>query len=292
MLRGFSVGVYAALVAVVLLAGIAAVQAQTRGGPDGFSLTYDVYSGGFRALRLDFTVDIEDRIVSDIAAVEAMSPRYDTRVKMETSGIIGALFNWRFDATSTGAWRDSEIVPVRYRTANVWRGNEREVAIEYENGVARKVSAIPPYSEEDMKKVTPSMRSGAVDPTSAVTSLVLTSAFEGRCRPQTAVYDGRRRYDANMAVLAPRDLKPSAYAPFVGLADGCKLTFKRIAGFKPDRKRLQDFEVDIWLAEVGVEAGRVPVRLELVTPWGKGFAHLVSARKGDGTQVFGAAEPE
>jgi hypothetical protein len=36
----------------------------------------------------------------------------------------------------------------------------------------------------------------------------------------------------------------------------------------------------------------VPVRLELVTPWGKGFAHLVSARKGDGTQVFGAAEPE
>ena len=93
--------------------------------------------------------------------------------------IIGALFNWRFDATSTGAWRDAEIVPRRYRTANVWRGNERVVAIEYEDGVAQKVSAVPPYSEEDMKKVTPAMRAGAVDPTSGVTALVLTSAIEG-----------------------------------------------------------------------------------------------------------------
>ena len=288
MSRGFSSGVSAVVSAAVLLAGITSAPAQSGDGADGFSLTYDVYSGGFRALQLDFIVDI----AGDIAADDTMPPRYDTRVTMETSGIIGALFNWRFDATSTGAWRDGEIVPRRYRTANVWRGNERVVAIEYEDGVAQKVSAVPPYSEEDMKKVTPAMRAGAVDPTSGVTALVLTSAIEGTCRPQTAIYDGRRRYDANMTVLSPRDLKPSAYAPFSGRAEGCKLTFKRIAGFKPDRKRLQDFTVDVWLSQVGLAAGRVPVRLELTTPWGKGFAHLVRARKGDGALVFGTGDAE
>lgn len=250
--------------------------------PRGFALTYDVFSGGFRALRLDFVVDL--------AAEDVAPQRYDTRINMETSGIVGALFNWRFDATSKWAWQDGEIIPDRYRTANVWRGNAREVVIEYEDGIARNVSAVPPYSEEDMQKVKPEMIPGAVDPTSAVTALVLTSAIEGTCRPETAIYDGRRRYDANMEALGPRTLKTSSSAPFAGQAEGCKLTFKRIAGFRPDRKRMQGMEVDIWLADIGIETGRVPVRLEMETPWGVGFGHLVRARNADGTLVFGEAD--
>jgi len=256
--------------------------------PRGFSLTYDVYTGGFRALRLDFDVDLNGH--RDGAALNA---DYATSVRMETSGIIGFMFGWRFDASSRGAWRSGDIVPVRYHTANVWKGNERTVTIEYEDGIAAKVRARPPYSDEDRKKVAPEMIPGAVDPTSAVTALVLTSALEGECRPTTAIYDGRRRYNANLQVLEPRDLKPSSQAPFAGQAEGCKLTFERIAGFRPDRKRMQDLEVDVWMADVGAAPGatpgRVPVRLELFTPWGNGFAHLVRARDGDGTLVFGEA---
>lgn len=61
-------------------------------------------------------------------------------------------------------------------------------------------------------------------------------------------------------------------------------------GFKPDRKRLQDLEVAIWLADIGVEPGQVPVRLELTTHWGDVFAHLVRARTRDGALVFGVAD--
>ena len=247
--------------------------------PAGFALTYDVYTGGFRALRLDFAV-----------AFDGETPDYRTDISMETSGLVGFMFNWRFDAMSNGAWRTGEIVPVRYHTANVWRGNEREVAIDYEDGVAANVSAVPPYSEEDMKKVSPEMIPGAVDPTSAVTALVLTAAVERNCRPTTAIYDGRRRYDALMTPLAPRELRRSSQAPFVGQAEGCKLTFKRIAGFKPRKKRVQDLEVDVWLSEIGAGPGPVPVRLELFTPWGDGFAHLVRAKDASGKLVFG--EPE
>ncbi|MDE0781224.1 MAG: DUF3108 domain-containing protein [Alphaproteobacteria bacterium] len=286
MKRSFLVRVSAAVVANILLAGVTAAQSEpdkqamtvSSGGLGGFSLTYDVYKGGFRALQLDFFVGITG---------DETHTRYDTKVKMETAGLVGALFNWRFDAISKGTWRKGEIVPERYHTANVWRGNEREVTINYKDGVASKVSAEPPYSEEDMKKVSPSMIPGAVDPTSAVTALVLNSALHGRCKPETPIYDGRRRYDANMSVLEPRKLKPSNFAPFAGLAEGCRMTFKRIAGFKPDKKRLQNLEVDVWSAEVGLAPGRVPVRLELVTPWGKGFAHLVRAQNAEGALVFG-----
>ncbi|MBS28370.1 MAG: hypothetical protein CL566_05505 [Alphaproteobacteria bacterium] len=247
--------------------------------PDGFALTYDVYTGGLRAIRFDFGVDLGD-------------PGYKTRIRLETSGIVGALFKWSLEASSEGDWQDGIIVPRQYRSANVWRGRQRQVAIEYDAGIADTVTAEPPYGADDLKRVAPEMISGAVDPTTAVTALVLTSAVAGACRARTPVYDGRRRYDANMSVLEPRELKPSSAAPFAGRAEGCRLTFERIAGFKPDRKRMQDLEVAIWLADIGVASGRMPVRLELSTPWGDGFAHLVRARTPDGTLVFGEADDE
>ena len=279
----------------VLLSGLAVVAALSAGAPtfaradapaiasvdrlaqdatEGFALTYDVYTGGLRAIRFDFEVDLAD-------------PGYATRIRLQTSGIVGALFNWHLEASSRGDWENGEIAPQTYRSANVWRSRERSVAIDYAEDGQRTVTADPPYGEDDIKRVDPALIPGAVDPTTAVTALVLTSAIEGHCRPRTAVYDGRRRYDANMAALPPRDLKPSSAAPFAGRVEGCRLTFERIAGFKPDRKRLQDLEVEIWLADVGVEPGRVPVRLELRTPWGDGFAHLVRARTVGGALVFG-----
>lgn len=287
--RDIARGLIALIVAVLSVASIPVAQAEPDEqamavmgkSPTGFALTYDVYSGGFRALRLDFTVALDGD--------EGAQSRYATRINMETSGLVGALFNWRFDASSVGEWQDV-AVPTRYHTANVWRGNAREVAIDYVDGVASNVSAEPPYSAEDMKKVEPFITPGAVDPTTAVTSLVMKSALDGICHPQTAIYDGRRRYDANMQDLPPRALKRSSSAPFEGQVEGCKLTFQRIAGFRPGKKRMQDLEVDIWLAEIGVEVGRVPVRLEMQTPWGAGFAHLVSARDADGVLVFGAAD--
>ncbi len=258
---------------------MAPADAALQNAAEGFALTYDVYTGGLRAIRFDFEVDLAD-------------PGYETRIRLHTSGIIGALFNWSLEASSTGDWRDGEIAPEKYRTANIWRSRQRRVAIDYAADGARTVTAEPPYGEEDIKRVDPALIPGSVDPTTAVTALVLTSAINGACRPRTAVYDGRRRYDANLEVLPQRDLKPSSAAPFEGSVEGCRLTFERIAGFKPGRKRLQDLEVVIWLADIGVEPGQVPVRLELSTPWGDGFAHLVRARTADGTLVFGVPDED
>lgn len=286
MFQRTSLKVFAAAMALsvgTLTVALADEQAMAPAGTalqnaaEGFALTYDVYTGGLRAIRFDFEVDLAD-------------PGYETRIRLQTSGLVGALFKWSLEASSRGDWGNGEIAPATYRSANIWRSRHRKVAIDYAEDGGRTVTAEPPYGEDDIKRVDPALIPGAVDPTTAVTALVLTSAIQGDCRPRTAVYDGRRRYDANMESLPARDLKPSNAAPFAGRVEGCRLTFERIAGFKPDRKRLQDLEVAIWLADIGVEPGRVPVRLELSTPWGDGFAHLVRARTVGGALVFGREE--
>ena len=244
---------------------------------DGLALTYEVYAGGLRAIRFGFAIDLTD-------------PVYETRTRLETSGVLGALFNWSHEASSQGELRDGEIVPRRYRMANTWRSRQRTVAIDYAEEGGRTVTAEPPYGTDDIKQVDPALIPGSVDPATAVTELFLTSAMDGVCRAVMPVYDGRRRYDAHMSALPSRELKRSNVAPFEGRAEGCHLTFERIAGFKPGRKRLQDIQVAIWFADIGVELGRVPVRLKLATPWGDGFVHLVRARTRDGVLVFGETE--
>ncbi len=247
-------------------------------GDDGFRLSYDVYKSGFRALSLDFDVALGDG-------------NYRTDARLESAGIIGWLFEWRLDATSAGELQEAAtIVPQQHRRANSWRGKVRSVEIAYQAGVPAEVRAEPPYSERPELAVAAELLPGAVDPMSAVTAIVLANANGPLCRPTTAVYDGRRRYDAQLTPLGRKTLQASNFAAFAGAADGCRMSIERIAGFKPDDERMQNLTIDIWLADVGTGAGRVPVRLELHTPWGNGFAHLARAERGDGTLVFGTAD--
>jgi hypothetical protein len=254
----------------------AAIPAVRHAG-DGFRLSYDVYKSGFRALTLKFDV-----------ALDAGSYRTDAR--LESAGIIGWLFEWRLDAVSAGSLQDAMVRPRRHRFANHWRGRVRSVEIAYENGVPMEVRADPPYGDDAARAVSPGMLPGSVDPMSAVTAIVLENANGRLCRPKTAVYDGRRRYDARLTPLGTKTLKASNFASYAGPAEGCHLSFDRIAGFKPGDERMSKMSVDIWLADVGTGVGKVPVRLELNTPWGVGFAHLSRARRADGTLVFGTTE--
>ena len=244
---------------------------------NGFRLSYDVYKSGFRALSLDFDVALD-------------GSRYRTYARLESAGIIGWLFKWRLDAVSTGQLRDANVVPQRHRFANTWRGRVRSVEIDYEDGVPAQIRAEPPYDTNAERTVAADMLPGSVDPMSAVTAIVLANANGQLCRPTTAVYDGRRRYDAQLTPLGTKILKASNFAAYTGPAEGCHLSFKRIAGFKPGDERMNKMSIDIWLADVGTGAGKIPVRLELNTPWGTGFAHLVRARSIDNRLIFGAAE--
>jgi hypothetical protein len=247
-------------------------------GGEGFRLSYDVYKSGFRALSLDFDVTLNEG-------------SYRTDAKLESAGVIGWMFDWRLDAMSAGKLQAAAtIVPQQHRFANSWRGKVRSVEIAYQAGVPAEVRAEPPYSHKPDRVVAAELLPGAVDPMSAVTAIVLANATGPLCPPTTAVYDGRRRYDAQLTHLGSKTLKASNFAVYAGEAEGCHMSLERIAGFKPGDERMKNLTIDIWLADVGTGAGRVPVRLELHTPWGTGFAHLARAQRADGTLVFGTAD--
>ncbi|MDH3738798.1 MAG: DUF3108 domain-containing protein, partial [Alphaproteobacteria bacterium] len=179
---------------------------------DGFRLSYDVYKSGFRALSLDFDVVLN-------------GGGYHTNARLESAGIIGWLFKWRLDAVSKGQLQDAAVVPQRHRFANHWRGKVRTVEIAYRHGVPSQVRAEPPYGEDVKRAVSANLLSGAVDPMSAVTAIVLENATGALCRPTTAVYDGRRRYDARLTPLGTINLKASNFAAYTGPAEGCRLNF-------------------------------------------------------------------
>ena len=244
---------------------------------EGFRLSYDVYKSGFRALSLNFDVALD-------------GGGYRTDARLESAGIVGWLFEWRLEALSNGRLRNAAVVPQRHHFANHWRGKVRTVEIAYQEGVPSTVRAEPPYGEDVQRAVSADLLPGAVDPMSAATAIVLENAAGALCRPKTAVYDGRRRYDAQLTPLGTTELKASNFAPYTGPAEGCRLNFERIAGFKAGDERMKNMSIDIWLADIGTGVGKVPVRLRLDTPWGVGFAHLVQARRADGALVFGAAE--
>lgn len=243
----------------------------------GFRLSYDVYKSGFRALSLNFDLALD-------------GSGYRTDARLESAGIIGWLFDWRLNAVSDGHLRETHVVPRRHRFANHWRGRVRTVEIGYQDGVPSEIRAEPPYGDDPRRAVSAGLLPGSVDPMSAVTAIVLENATGALCRPTTAVYDGRRRYDAELTPLGSKILKASNFAPYSGPAEGCRLNFKRIAGFKEGDERMKNMSIDIWLADIGTGVGKVPVRLELDTPWGTGFAHLVQARRADDKLVFGAAD--
>ncbi len=259
--------------APVVRAAISAV----RHAGDGFRLSYDVYKSGFRALSLKFDVSLGDG-------------SYRTDARLESTGIIGWLFEWRLDAVSAGSQQQAMVRPQRYHFTNHWRGRVRSVEIAYDKGVPAEVRADPPYGDDAESTVSPDMLTSSVDPMSAVTAIVLENANGQLCRPKTAVYDGRRRYDAQLTPLGSRTLKASNFAAYAGPAEGCQLSFERIAGFKPGDERMNKMSINIWLADMGMGVGKIPVRLELHTPWGIGFAHLARVRRADGTLVFGNAE--
>jgi hypothetical protein len=240
----------------------------------GFALSYDLYRGGLRLLRFDLDVDLD-------------AAGYRTSAELRTSGVVGLLFDWRLTARSEGVLGEAAPLPARNRMASHWRGSGRVVDIVWRDGRPAEVTADPPYGDDAVDVADAGLVGGTVDPVSAIAGAILSASAGAPCRPATAIYDGRRRYDVLLAPIGTRRFAASAYAAFDGAAAGCRLTFRRVAGFADD-SRLAEIGAEIWLADVGT-GNPVPVRLRIETPWGWGLAHLSQARAADGRRVFGAA---
>ncbi|WP_201157524.1 DUF3108 domain-containing protein [Rhodobaculum claviforme] len=153
-------------------------------------------------------------------AIRRTDGSYAATARLQPAGLGRLLPSARFEATVQGRLRAGRPQPLRY-VEDVHTGRrESRTEIAWEGGVPRLLRLDPPRPPEPWH-LDPAGQGGALDPMSAVLSVLADVPAERACALDLAVFDGRRR---TQIVLAPApDGEP-----------GCDGVFRRVAGYDPE----------------------------------------------------------
>jgi hypothetical protein len=231
-------------------------------------LYYKVYVGGFHVGDLNFDIGLRPR-------------KFDVEANIKSTGMIGRMFPWSMKAYSNGAFASGGGVnPVAAGQTNNWRGKERFIDLSFENGVAQVKRIQPTPDADDRDRVSEDLRTGALDLTSAIMTIITRMDSKAECTAQVPVFDGRRRFDLVVEPDGVDRLKPNRYSPFGGETTNCIVWMDKKAGFKKrDSSGWNDSErkARVWMGRAFGDAPPVPVRLTFDTPFGALIAHLNKA---------------
>lgn len=263
------------LATVVVIWAMAGATTPAQVATTGFSLRYGVYVAGFKGGNMEFEVS-------------TAPSRFESRLHVEPAGLFSWFLDWDLDARTAGRLVGGDVVPVAYRFRNR-KGDDklRWVEIDFDSG--GPVVARTSKKEDDRKPVPRHLLPGARDLVSTITEMLLDKKQGTVCTPESLVYDGRRLFKMRLEPLPTKNLKSSQVAPYAGRAEGCRITFLPIAGFKAerDRERLREQKLTVWLADVIGDGSKVPVRLEWRGRRGLALAHLQAARDARGRVFIG-----
>ncbi len=258
------------LAVVLLLSPVAATAEETALVPipgERVALAFEAYKGGFRVLDVEVGLDLSE------------SGDYEMAVGAELVGAPALLFTYELAMTAAGQLTQEGPVPGRYRTDSI-NGKKRkaewlELGFDERGNIA--VSGDPSPEGEARPKVTAGQRLGALDPITAMLTVLLQAAAEGHCNLKAPVFDGRRRFDVVLEDAGVKDLPKSSINIYSGPARLCQLSVKTRAGYRFDGrdKRTLPRSLDVYLASPAPGLPEMPVRLIVRTGWGTVLVHLV-----------------
>jgi hypothetical protein len=194
------------------------------------------------------------------ATTESGDGRYRTTTTAQTVGIAGMIFPWHASATTEGRVGACGFQPIAHRSSGKYRGQRRSVVIDYDAAGA-VVAAIEPLAADDYRDAVPvTLQQDTVDPLTA-TLIALASHCHGTVR----VFDGRRRYDMELADRGEGEVPASRGAVYAGPARRCRSDIRPIAGFWRTGPRHDErpSHLDAWVASPRAELPPIPVYLEL-----------------------------
>ena len=217
---------------------------------------------------------------------------YDAKMHFETSGVVSIFWNSKIDANVDGHIAPHNIAPAIYDSYSTDHNSRlQRVKVSFDNGIP-STTAEPPYNTTKYP-VTDEQKRGAIDPMSAITSIISGVKADERnpCGTGVQVFDGRRRYDVSFSYLKDEPVKMSN-GVFNGTAHLCQIHYNQIAGYKQkiikEGKDLPPMFVDF----ADVPAKDAPnghfvmaIKLWSSLSWGTVTATL------DGIKVDGAAPP-
>ncbi len=261
-----------AILMLTLVPALLSGAATAAESPRSFSLTYDLWQGGFNALVLE-------------TEITHNGTGYSAEFEARTSGLVGFFYPYSIEARSSGLASDPLLEPQIFRTDSVKSGQKRRQEIVYRDDGSLDVRHDPPREFKKRERVPKALMLGTVDPISAVYSVLATIERLGRCETSVPVFDGRRRYNIRVSQGGQADLAPSKYGIYSGPTTLCHVSVQRLAGFKTKKSaRHLPVTLDVWLAPV-IEGGpAVPVRMEGVNSLGHVVVHLAATRSEKSTR--------
>jgi hypothetical protein len=253
--------------------------ADTAGRPASrLEMAMTLYAGGITMGQMTLDASVRG---TDYHAVSTL----------ETSGVVNAFWQSQIQATSSGKLSGKTLEPALYDSFYTGKaGKKQEVSLTYEAGAAPKLFADPVYATTGFE-VKPDDVKSTLDPLSAITFL-FSGVAGAPCTATAPIFDGRRRYNIEMAKLRDVDIKMDN-GLYAGKGVECTARYRQIAGFRPRvLKNNESFPViHAWFVTVpSAVAGRdytVPVRIWADTKYGV-LAILATSLKVDGETPKGA----
>lgn len=239
--------------------GIGLAQAQGR-----LDARYDVTLGGVPFGRGAWQLNVADG-------------QFTSAVSGTTTGLLRLFNTGQGASASRGSVSSGGALNASSYSSSVSTSSKYdEVRMQLSGGSVKEFLAEPPNTPDPRRvPIQDAHRRGVVDP---MTAAIIRVPGNGdtfvpqACNRKLAVFDGRMRYDLQLAFKRLDRVK--AEKGYQGTTVVCAVYFAPVAGHIPDRpviKYLVDLrETELWLAPIAGTRLMVPYRVTLPTPFGQG----------------------
>lgn len=190
--------------------------AAPAGAAETVALRYDLFASGLTVAEGSVRLTVDEGA-------------YALRTDLDTKGLAAMLVGFSSRARSEGRLTPDPR-PRHHAVDNVWRGDDRHVDLRWPAADAPPVGEVaPPAAKDDREPIPPAETVGALDPLSAIFSLVRGLARDGAAT--VTVFDGRRLYRLSADERTPHAVEAPAYG---GPGWRARLRYERLGGRSRD----------------------------------------------------------
>ena len=208
--------------------------------------------------------------------IDISEDQYTAAASGATSGLLRVFASGQGSGASRGVMASGSPVPAAFAASITTDKRTEEIRMTLGSGDVKSFVITPePFPDPDRVPVNEAHRRGVTDP---MTGSLIRVPGSGEllgpqsCQRRVAVFDGRMRYDLQLAFK--RMDKVKAEKGYEGPVVVCSIKFVPIAGYIPDRAAVQYLikqkDMEGWFAPIGATRLLAPFRVSIPTPLGMG----------------------
>jgi len=206
-------------------------------------------------------------IGSDTASAQFSDKDYSITMTGRASGLLRVLASGEGTLTTVGIVKDGRPTPTRYVSSTTADDDKLDVTMTFEDGNVKDLQVSEPPVVPDRVPLTEAHRKGVTDPLTAMFIPgieVGDNLSKAECQRTLPIFDGRRRYDLQLAFK--RTEKVKADKGYAGPAVVCSVLLKPIAGHRTSSsliKFVDGREIEMAFAPIAGTRVLAPFRISV-----------------------------